>query len=144
MTEGNISGTDWKNSYYCIYCPDMLKTYQRVTETKLFESSRNSNWEELKDKTTSLCNGFTLQGFAFQWLHFAMARCYFAMAFEIAICKYFMNKNLYFRFPFSRLPMFTKLPPFLTTSDTWKYRRIVKDFYATENAALALAVQIFS
>ena len=29
MTEGNIPGTNRKNSYYCIYYPHMLKTYQR-------------------------------------------------------------------------------------------------------------------
>ena len=26
ITEGNIFGTDRKISYYCVYCPDMLKT----------------------------------------------------------------------------------------------------------------------
>ena len=42
MTEGNIPGTGRKkNSYYCIYCPDMLKIYQR--ESKFFEFSRDTN-----------------------------------------------------------------------------------------------------
>ena len=42
MTEGNIPGTGRKkNSYYCIYCPDMLNIYQR--ESKFFEFSRDTN-----------------------------------------------------------------------------------------------------
>ena len=53
MTEGNIPGTDWKNSY-CIYCLDMLKTFQR--KLKLLEFLGDSNWEELKIK-----NNITLQ-----------------------------------------------------------------------------------
>ena len=36
-TEGNIFGIVRKNSYYCIYCSDRLKTYLR--ESKLFEFS---------------------------------------------------------------------------------------------------------
>ena len=35
MTEGNILGAYQNNSYYCIYCPDMLKTYQKETITLL-------------------------------------------------------------------------------------------------------------
>ena len=53
MIEGNIPGTDWKNSY-CIYCLDMLKTFQR--KPKLLEFLGDSNWEELKIK-----NNITLQ-----------------------------------------------------------------------------------
>ena len=45
MTEGKISGTDLKISYYSSYCPDTLKTYQR--ETKLFEFSPDTNRGEL-------------------------------------------------------------------------------------------------
>ena len=46
-----------KNSYYCIYCTDMLKTEQR--QSKLFEFSQNSQREEFKiKKMVSLCNGF--------------------------------------------------------------------------------------
>ena len=29
IIEGNIPGTDRKNSFCFVYCPDMLKTYQR-------------------------------------------------------------------------------------------------------------------
>ena len=35
MTESNIRGADRKNSCYCIYCVDVLKTYQRETITLL-------------------------------------------------------------------------------------------------------------
>ena len=35
MSKDKVSGTDIKISYYCIYSPDMLKTYEN--ETKLFE-----------------------------------------------------------------------------------------------------------
>ena len=41
MTEGNIYGTDRKSTYYCVYCPNMLKTYQR--QSKLFEFSGDIN-----------------------------------------------------------------------------------------------------
>ena len=37
-TKGNIPGTDRKNSYYCIFCPEMFRTYQG--KIKLFEFSR--------------------------------------------------------------------------------------------------------
>ena len=59
MTKDNIPDTDRKNSNYCIYCPDMLKTYRR--ETKLFELLLDTNREELKIRK----NDFTLK-----WLHF--------------------------------------------------------------------------
>ena len=39
-TEENIPCTNGKNGYYCVYCSDMLKTYQR--ETKLFDLSRDT------------------------------------------------------------------------------------------------------
>lgn len=45
MIEGNISGTDKKNSS-CFYCPDILKTNQ--TETKPYQFSRDTSGEELK------------------------------------------------------------------------------------------------
>ena len=72
MIEGNISGTDLKNSSYCIYYPDMLKTYQR--ETKFFEFSRDANKKGLQmRKTVSLCNGIVAIT-SLQWLSFvAMA-----------------------------------------------------------------------
>ena len=67
ITEGNPPGNDWKNSY-CIYCPNILKTYQRERETKLFEFSWNTNREELKVRK----NVITFQGFvaiaSLQWL----------------------------------------------------------------------------
>ena len=57
ITEGNIFGTDQKISYYCVYYPDMLKTYQR--QTKLYEFLWNTNGEGLDlEKTVSLCTGF--------------------------------------------------------------------------------------
>ena len=46
MIEGNISGTDKKNSSWCFYCPDILKTNQ--TETKSYQFSRDTSGEELK------------------------------------------------------------------------------------------------
>ena len=45
MTEGNIFGTDKKNSYYRVYCPDMLNTYQR--QTKLFDFSQDTDMKWL-------------------------------------------------------------------------------------------------
>ena len=46
MTEGNNPGTDRKNSYYFIFCPDILRSYE--TETKLLEFSRNKDREDPK------------------------------------------------------------------------------------------------
>lgn len=46
MTEDNIPATNLKNSYYCIYGMDMLKTSKR--EIKLFEFSRDLNKEDLR------------------------------------------------------------------------------------------------
>lgn len=43
MTEGSIPVADPKSSYYRIYCPDMLKTYQ--SETELIEFSRDTKRE---------------------------------------------------------------------------------------------------
>ena len=45
VVDDNILGKDWKNSHYYIYCPHLLKTYQR--DNKLFEFSRDTNREEL-------------------------------------------------------------------------------------------------
>lgn len=42
----NTPGRDWKNSYFCIYCPDMLKDYQK--EIKLFEFSQDRKREYWK------------------------------------------------------------------------------------------------
>ena len=97
-TEGNISSTDLKDSYYCIYCLDMLKTYQRVTD--FFEFSGKANTKELKiRKKTSLGKGFIVIGFV-------------AMAFASHVC----------------LCLKTKLLPFLTTGYLRKYRSAVEDF----------------
>ena len=72
---------------------------------------------------TSHCNGFTLQ-----WHDL---RCNGYVAFEITVCKLFTNKDLYLRFPLSRLHIFTnKTTTFL---DDEKYRKILsrrQDFYA--------------
>ena len=109
MTEGNIPGTDWKNSY-CIYCLDMLKTFQR--KPKLFEFLGDSNWEELKIK-----NNITLQ-----WLHFAMASLFngstlqwhdinlqwiCSLLYLKAVCIYFISKAIYLCFHLFCLSMFT-------------------------------------
>ena len=72
MTDGNISGTNQKKNYYCIYCPDMKKTYQR--ETKLLEFSRDTNREELKirksDVTLQWLYGNSCTAMAsLRWLH---------------------------------------------------------------------------
>ena len=37
-----------RDSYYCIYCLSMLKTYQRIT--KLFEFSRDTKQGRVEDK----------------------------------------------------------------------------------------------
>ena len=54
---GQYSRYSMKNSYYCIYCTDMLKTEQR--QNKLFEFSQNSKREEFK---------ITKNGVTLQWL----------------------------------------------------------------------------
>ena len=56
--------TEGKNGYYCIYCSDMLKIYQR--ETKLFDLSPDTYELNVK-KTTSLRNGFVLM-VLLQWV----------------------------------------------------------------------------
>ena len=97
MNEGNILSTDRKNSNYCIYCLDKLKTYQR--ETNLFEFSPDTNGKDLKIRK----NDITLQ-----WLHFAMASlCNGYVTFKKAVGKYLINKDLYFHFRFSRSSLFT-------------------------------------
>ena len=70
-TEGNIPGIGRENSYYCIYCPGMLKTYQGAT--KVFEFLRNANREETK-RQTSFFNDLTLQ-----CIRLAMAQRYSGM-----------------------------------------------------------------
>ena len=65
-----------KNNYYCIYCLDMLKTFQR--ETKLFEYSRNMNREEMSIRKNNVtlqwlrCNVFFFNSFVamvlLEWL----------------------------------------------------------------------------
>ena len=80
-----------KNNYYCIYCLDMLKTFQR--ETKLFEYSRNMNREEMSIRK----NNVTLQ-----WL-----RC--NVFFSIALLQWFCWNGFDVRcngFRFSCLSMF--------------------------------------
>ena len=97
-TEGNIPSIDRKDSYCCIYCLNMLKTYQRVTD--FFEFSGKANTKELKiRKKTSLGNGFIIIGFV-------------AMAFASHVC----------------LCLKTRLSPFLTAGYLRKYRPAVKDF----------------
>ena len=60
MTEGNILGASQKDSYFCIYCPNMLKTYQR--KSILFEFLPYTNREELQiTAVASLGNVFPLQ-----------------------------------------------------------------------------------
>ena len=60
--QGQYSRYRWKNSYYCIYSKDILKTYQR--ENKLFEFSRYTNREKLRKRKNDLtlqqlrCSGF--------------------------------------------------------------------------------------
>ena len=60
MTMDTIPDADRKNSYYYIYFPDMLQTYQR--ETKLIEFTRDRNTKQSKiRKKMLLCNNFTLK-----------------------------------------------------------------------------------
>ena len=62
-----------KMSYYCIYCPDMLKTYRR--ETTVFEFSRERNRKELRKRKRDVnlqclrCNGFAVIT-PLQWLRY--------------------------------------------------------------------------
>ena len=81
MIKGIIPGTDRTNSYCVIYCPDVLRTYQRATS--LIKFLRNVNWEGLKirkmDEEISLCNGFTLQGL------FKMKDIYFLFHFSLPL-----------------------------------------------------------
>ena len=68
-TEGNIFGTCQKSSYYCIYFPDILKTYLR--ESKLFGFSGNTKGvhigvitnEQEKQKCESEDQGKMIQNF---------------------------------------------------------------------------------
>ena len=46
MTAANISRVDRKNSYYCIYCLDILSGYQG--ETKLIAFSGGAKRKKLK------------------------------------------------------------------------------------------------
>ena len=71
------------------------------------------------------------------WLHFIMdllcqdtaSHCSGCVAFKKAVCKYFLNKDVYFRLRLFCLLMFTnKTTPFLMTGCTEKYRPVVKDF----------------
>ena len=45
MTGASVPGRDRKISFHCIYCANVLKTYQ--TETKLVECSSNTKRKEL-------------------------------------------------------------------------------------------------
>ena len=58
-----------KLSYCCIYCTDMLRTYQR--RTKLFEFSRDTSRREFNVRKNDL---------TCQWLYFAMIQPHFVMA----------------------------------------------------------------
>ena len=51
------------------------------------------------------------------------------IAFKNVVCKYFIKKDVYFRFRFFYSTMFTNnATPFLKTGDTEKYLSVVKDF----------------
>ena len=68
-----------KMSYYCIYCPDMLKTYRR--ETTMFEFSRETNRKELRKRKRDVnlqclrCNGFAVIT-PLQWLRYVFVEAY--------------------------------------------------------------------
>ena len=69
----------------------------------------------------------------FQWLHFVMdsvcqgtSHCNGCVAFKKAVCKYFLNKNVCFRFCFLCSSLFVnKTTSFLTTGYNRKYRPFV-------------------
>ena len=111
-----------KNNYYCIYCLDMLKTFQR--ETKLFEYSRNMNREEMSIRK----NDVTLQ-----WL-----RC--NVSFSIALLQWFCwnGFDVMAFVSLVRLCLQTKSPSFLTTVFSRKYRPVRQGILSNENAALAV------
>ena len=68
MTKRHIPSTDRENSYSCICCLDMLKTFQR--KNKLFEFLWGTNREEFKVTK----NEVTLQWFRCNWF-FLCFRC---------------------------------------------------------------------
>ena len=69
------------------------------------------------------------------------SHCNDSVAFKKAVCKYFINKDVYFCFGLVCPPVFAnKATTFLTTSYTGKYWLVVKNFGANENAALSLRI----
>lgn len=60
----------------------------------------------------------------------------------VAVCKYFINKNLYFCFHFPRSIFTNNAIIFLGDGLPGKYQPAVKDFSANEN--VVLAVRFFS
>ena len=93
MAEGNISGTNRNNSWYSIYCPDMLNTHQRVTKfvwiLTIYELERVENKKKRRL--------FAMASFC----HSTSSHCTSCVAFKKAVCKYFINKGVSFRFRFS-------------------------------------------
>ena len=89
---------------------------QNIKETELSEFSWDANKEELKIKNDAFL----------QWFH---RNDFVAMAL-------FQFVTIDFVFPVICLQ--TKLPSFLTTGYTGKYRAVVRDFQAGENAELAV------
>ena len=69
ISEGNISGGN-RNSYYCVYRPNMLKLKKEKLNCFNSHDTRIAK-NRRKEKRTSLCCGYT--------------------AFKKAICKYFIN-----------------------------------------------------
>ena len=104
MTENNIASTDRKSSYYYI-------CYQKVEGKK-----KQSQLKWLQFAMSSLCQG--------------MASHYNdCVAFKKFVCKYFINKDVYFRFRGFCPSSFTnKATSFLTTGYTRKYRSVFEDF----------------
>ena len=70
---------------------------------------------------TSLCEGME-------------SHCNGCVAFKNALCKYFINKDVYFCFRFFCSSMFTNnVTSFLVTGYTEKYRSAVKDYLTNDN-----------
>lgn len=120
MTDGDISGADRKNSYYCVCFLDVENLTKR---NKLFEFLQDTNKKEL----TITKNNFAWQWLPSQWFHFTIASlcddktsfCNGYIAFKKS--EYFINLHT-FVFPFPvRLCLQTKLPSSLKTGYTEKY-----------------------
>ena len=105
MIKGIIPGTDRTNSYCVIYCPDVLRTYQRALHwLNSCEMWIGKGWKKEK------------------W----MKRYHFAMA---SLCKDFLKWKIYtffFTSPFL-LCLERKLSSFFAMGYTGRCRSIVKD-----------------